>query len=274
MRQRLKPALVNFSLWNFGGFAFHCKAVMKASSILKKLVSCLVAALTVIALLLLLGNGGTLPWFPPPLVFSLIGLCLLTALFYPFIWQQQERKQKVATYNIYGFLNTLIRYALAFNLASFGWKKIFGLQFVVPPAIAAVPLNQQSGEWLTWFYFGYSPAFGLLLALFQIAGACLLLFRQTVLPAAVALFAFMLPLTLINVFYGLNAGALTQAVLLTTGLAYLILEDYQRLKIFFLKTLPGLPSLPVKSRTAKNIVRLSALLLSLLFTLYLKSNMH
>lgn len=208
--------------------------MMKDSSIFKKIISCLVAASTTIALLLVLGNSGTLLWFPPLLVFSLVGICFIAAFIYPFIWQYQERKQKVNSYKIYSFLNTLIRYTIAFNLASFGWKKIFGLQFIVPLSIANKPMNQQTGEWLTWFYFGYSHTFGLILALIQIVGSYFLLFRKTLLIAAIVLFAFMLNLTLINFFYQMNAGALTQSVLLTIGLVYLISSDYQRLKILFL----------------------------------------
>ena len=220
--------------------------MMKDSSILKKIISCLVAALTTIALLLVLGNSGTIAWFPPFLVFSLVGLCFVTALIYPFIWQYQERKQKISSHKIYGFLNTVIRYTIAFNLASFGWKKIFGLQFIVPQSIADKPMNQQSGEWLTWFYFGYSHSFGLVLALIQIIGSYFLLFRKTLLIAAFSLFAFMLNLTLINLFYQMNAGALTQSVLLTIGLVCLILSDYERLKIFFLNSLPSIQTITIK----------------------------
>ena len=244
---------------------------MKDSSILNKFISCFVASLTTIALLLVLGNSGSLTWFPPIVVFSLVGSCFLMAFIYPLIWQYRERKQKINSYKIYSFLNTLIRYTIAFNLATFGWKKIFGLQFIVPISIADKPMNQQTGEWLTWFYFGYSHTFGLLLALIQIVGSYFLLFRKTILIASVCLFTFMLNLTLINFFYHMNAGALTQSVLLTIGLAYLILADYQRLKIFFLKSLPNIPSLTMKNIMTKNLIRLSAIVLSLLFVLYLKS---
>jgi len=246
---------------------------MKEYSIIKKFISCLVAALTTIASLLVLGNSGNLTWFPPLVVFSLVGLIFLGAIIYPIIWQHQERKQKINSVKIYSFLNTLIRYTIAFNLASFGWKKIFGLQFIVPKSIADKPMNEQSGEWLTWFYFGYSRTFGLVLAFIQIVGSYLLLFRKTFLIAAIALFAFMLNLTLINIFYQMNAGALTQSILLTTGLVYIILADYQRLKTFFLNTSPNFPCLTINNSTLKNSVRLSAIILSLLFVLYLKSLM-
>jgi hypothetical protein len=244
---------------------------MKENSFLQKLITCLVAGFTTIALLLVLGNSGTLKWFPPIAVFSLVGITFfLTAVLYPFIWQHQENKQKIDSQKIYGFVYAIIRYTIAFNLAGFGWKKLFGLQFVVPDSIANLPMNQQSGEWLTWYYFGHSYTFGVILALIQISGSYLLLLRKTVLAAAFMLFAFMLNLMLINIFYQMNAGALLQSVLLTIGIAFLILSDYKRLVAFFFKIKTNIPALAFKNPLVKNLFRLSAILLSLLFTLYLK----
>lgn len=245
---------------------------MNSTSLLKKIGTCLIAGLTTIALLLVLGNSGSLKWFPPVIVFSLVGVSFLSSLVFPFIWQRQENRQKINSEKIYAVIYAIIRYTIAFNLASFGWKKLFGLQFVVPNEISDKPMNQQSGEWLTWFYFGHSFAFGVIIATIQIGGAYLLLFRRTLLLGATILFAFILNLTLINIFYQMNAGALLQSVILTIGILFLILLDYDRLVELFLKSKSNLPSLSLKSLT-KNIIRLSAIVLSLLFVLYLKSLM-
>ncbi len=245
---------------------------MTSTSLLKKIGTCFIAGLTTIALLLVLGNSGTLTWFPPVIVFSLVGISLLSSMIFPFIWHIQEKKQRVNSEKIYAITYAIIRYTIAFNLASFGWKKLLGLQFVVPNEISDKPMNQQSGEWLTWFYFGHSFAFGVILSFIQIGGSYLLLFRKTLLLGATILFAFMLNLTLINIFYQMNAGALLQSVLLTIGIAFLILLDYDRLLAFFLKAKSNLPTLTLSNLT-KNILRLSAIILSLLFTIYLKSLM-
>ena len=234
------------------------------------MITCILTGLQVIALLLLLGNGGSVKWFPPVVVFSLAGASFLAVVIYPFFWHSQEKKQRVNSDKIYGFLYSTIRYTIAFNLAGFGWKKIFGLQFVVPVSISANPMNEQTGEWLTWYYFGYSYTFGIILALLQIVGACFLLFRRTCLPAAITLFAFILNLTLINIFYQMNAGALTMSVLLTLGLVFLILIEYKRLVEFFFKAKSNLVSMEIAGSQTKNLIRLSAILLSLLFTLYLR----
>jgi hypothetical protein len=130
-------------------------------------------------------------------------------------------------------------------------------------------MNQQSGEWLTWYYFGHSLAFGLIIAIIQIGGSCLLLFRKTLLLGEIILFSFMLNLTLINIFYQMNAGALLQSVIMAMGILFLILLDYNRLVDFFLNAKSNLPSLAL-TNLIKSSLRLSAIIFSLLFVLYLK----
>lgn len=242
-----------------------------SDSILKKIGTSIMLGLVFAALLLMLGMGGNIPYLPPALIFPFVGLTLLRAVVFPFIWHYLEKRQKINTEKVYGFLYSAIRYCIAFNIASFGWKKFYGLQFVVPAEIASQPMNQQSGEWLTWFYFGHSQAFGIIIALIQISGGYLLLFRRTLLIGAIILFALLSNLTLINIFYQMNAGALVQSVVLTIGVLFLILLDYKKLVVFFLKTKSNLPSLNFNSVFVKNGIRLSAIVLSLLYTIYIKS---
>jgi hypothetical protein len=241
-----------------------------SSSLLEKLVTCLVAGLMGAASLLLIGNGGGIPWFPPAVVFPLVALVLVAALVFPFIWQAREAKQSIDSAKTAAFLYGLIRYLLAFTIASFGWKKIFGLQFIVPAEIASKPMNAQSGEWLTWYYFGHSAAFGLIVAFIQLLGSYLLLFRKTLLFGAVVLFAFMFNLLLINIFYQMNAGALVQSAVATLGLAFLLWLYRTQLMALFFSATSHLPTLSARSALARNALRLSAIMLALLFTIYLK----
>ena len=144
----------------------------------------LVAGLTLSALWLSIGNGGNIPWLPPVFIFAGVGLSLVASIIYPIIWQLQENKNPIDADIRFGLLYALIRYSVAFNLARFGWAKLLGLQFIVPASIAAQPINQLSGEWLTWYYFGHSFTFGLIVAIIQIGGSFLLLFRRTLLARA------------------------------------------------------------------------------------------
>ncbi|REG96306.1 hypothetical protein [Flavobacterium aquicola] len=242
-----------------------------SDSISKKIGTSLILGVVFSALLLMLGNGGNIPFLPPALIFPLVALTLLGAVVFPLIWHYLEKREKINSEKVYGFLYSGIRYVIAFNIASFGWKKFYGLQFVVPAEIARLPMNQQSGEWLTWFYFGHSHTFGIIIAVIQIAGGYLLLFRRTLLIGSIILFALLSNLTLINIFYQMNAGALMQSVVLTIGVLFLILLDYKKLIVFFLKTKSNLPSLNFNNGFAKNSIRISAIVLSLLYTIYIRS---
>jgi hypothetical protein len=237
-------------------------------SLTRKFTTTFIAGLIMAALLLVLGNSGTLHWFPPVVVFSLVGVSLLCSVVFPFFWQYLERKQSINSTAVYAFLLALIRYSIAFNVASFGWKKLLGLQFLVPPDVASRPMNQQPGEILTWFYFGYSPAFGTIIAIIQIIGSYFLLFRKTSLLSSIVLFTLTLNIALVDVFYNLNAGATTQGVVLTLGLLFLILTEYSRLVAFFFSPEPLIPSAPLKNTLTKNVLRLSAIGLSLLFVYF------
>ena len=237
--------------------------------LLKKFITCLVAGLTTSALLLVLGHSGTIAWFPPVVVFSLVGFVLLSSLVFPIIWQYREQKHTDRTDWVYAVLFAIIKYTVAFNIASFGWKKIFGLQFIVSPEIASRPMNQQSGEMLTWFYFGYSHTLGLLIALTQLAGAYFLLYRRTFLLSTLVLFTLMLNIALVDIFYQMNAGALIQAVVLTIGLLFLLLSEYQKLVDIFIRSAPTVSSIQIESPSLRQAIRLSAILLSLLFTYYI-----
>lgn len=241
----------------------------KNNSVVRKLIACFISGLTAGCLLLFLGNSN-IKWLPPQMVFSLVAILLLVSFIYPFIWHHKERKGKTDSNRIYGIINSIIICTISANLAGFGWKKLLGLQFAVPDSIASQPMNQMSGEWLTWFYFGYSHAFVIVLALIQIAGAIFMLFRKTVLVAAIGVFAFMLNLSLINIFYNMNMGALTQSLLITIGLVYIILCDYERLKTFFFKTRPRINFTPITNQLGKKLLRLLVVLVPLLYILYLK----
>jgi hypothetical protein len=243
---------------------------MNKTTFSQKFITCFVAGLTLSALWLSIGNSGVISWLPPFLIFSLVGISFIGSLIYPFIWHNRENKTLTDATKIYGFIYGLIRYSVAFNLARFGWAKAFGLQFNVPESIASQPINQLSGEWLTWFYFGYSPTFGLIVAAIQIGGGLLLLFRKTLLLGSVILFSFMLNLTLINIFYQMNLGGLLQSILLTIGIVFLMLLDFNKLVDFFLKAKSTLPTINWSSNILKNILRLSVVILPLLYTIYLK----
>lgn len=240
---------------------------MKKRSFFHRLITCLMAGVVTAALWLLLGRGQANPLFPKSLIFSLVIISLLIAFILPFIWQYLINKNSVIGEKLYSWLYLIIRGAVAIDVAIFGAKKVFHMQFIVPDSVTKLPLKYLDGETLTWYYFGHSYAFICILSFVQLAGAMLLLFRKTCLLGAIVLFALLINIVLIDIFYQMNAGALTQAVVMTLGTAYLILIDYERLLVFFFKTHSNLQSVMIKTGI-KNFARIATMLLVLFYILY------
>lgn len=134
------------------------------------------------------------------------------------------------------FLNAVIIYLLAFDLYSFGWQKIFGLQMVVILGMLDMPFNSLDGETLTWAYFRRSYPFTVAIAITQISGSLLLLFRRTRLLGLIILIPVLVNIILIDTFYHLHTWVLIHALVLTTGILFLLFQHLPQLTNFFFST--------------------------------------
>lgn len=226
---------------------------MNADSLARKIIACLIAGLTVGALLLQVGRDYRPGWMSPPMVFAASGISVLAALLYAVYWHFRKKDNDF----IFPVVLTVLSYALAFGIALFGWKKVFKLQFQVPLSMLDQPVHELSGEWLTWAYFGYSYPFGLVVALAQLSGAALLLFPKTRLLGVFILLPVLVNILFINIFYHLNVGALLQSVFLTLGLFYLLSLHYRELAVLFFG------QSAIKMNIVKRLSLLSAIVLPL-----------
>ena len=125
------------------------------------------------------------------------------------------------------------RYCVAFFVISYGWAKIMGSQFTILDSELDKPMREVSGFWLTWYYFGYSPFYGNLIALVQIACGFLLLYRKSVLLASCILFGVLGNIVLVDIFYGVDPSGLFTAIFLQTGVIIILSYHRQELKDFF-----------------------------------------
>ncbi|SHM81159.1 hypothetical protein SAMN05444266_111119 [Chitinophaga jiangningensis] len=177
-------------------------------------------------------TGGRLPqvviW---SFSFLMLPACLLTGCIGYF---KSPEKTKA-------FFNTVIIYLLAFDLYSFGWQKICGLQMVVVRGMLDMPFNSLDGETLTWAYFRRSYPFTVAIAIAQISGSLLLLFRRTRLLGVIVIIPILLNIILIDIFYQLHTWVLIHALVLMTGVIYLLMQYLPRLTDFFLRTPDSLP---------------------------------
>jgi hypothetical protein len=243
---------------------------MNKFTFLQKFIACFVAGLVLVAALLVLGRTLPSPLIIPEMVFGLAGLSLLIALIYPFIWQRKDAQNAANSDKIMHFWQGIIRYVLAFDISIFGFKKIFLQQFIVPYSMYDEKISNLSGEWLTWHYFGFSYTFGLIVAVAQIGGAILLLFRKTRLLGVILLLPVLLNILFINLFYGLNAGATLQSIVLSLGLIYLFSLDFKRVLSFLFDVKDGLKNGELWGRGVQYFLRFATIFIpfALVFSTY------
>jgi hypothetical protein len=179
---------------------------------------------------------------PPPL-FAAAGcaLLVLAAIVYSVRWQRKETRGAIDSQQVLAVWQGILAVFIALDLSMFGWQKLFHQQGFTPLARLDEPFNSFSGEALTWAYFGYSYGFTVVVALCQIVGAFLLLFRRTRLFGAIFLLPVLGNIVLLNIFYGFETGDLVHALVLLTGVMYGILQQYHRLAAFVFHREPGNP---------------------------------
>lgn len=221
-----------------------------------QLLLCSLAGLVAGATLLRVGRWVVGPWVPYGGILTAAVLVLVGAIAYALYWGNSSRPRP-ADASIQAFWQGLLRYAVAFDLALFGWQKIFNLQFFVPLGMLDLPFSSLSGEDLTWAYFGHSYPYRFIIGALQIAGALLLLFHRTRLLGVLTLLPVIVNIIFIDYFYRLPVGVLVQALIHLTGLLYILSLDYQRLVVFFLRTPSHLPRLRVRSPLVRTLLRLS-----------------
>jgi hypothetical protein len=116
-------------------------------------------------------------------------------------------------------LYVFLRYSAAFGFLLYGFAKLWGAQFTILDSELDKPMGHVSGFWLTWYYFGYSRIFGGTIALAQIGGAVLLMFRKTTLLGACALLPVISNIVLIDLCYRIDPGATFVALYLLAAVA-------------------------------------------------------
>ena len=126
-----------------------------------------------------------------------------------------------------------LRYISAYLILTYGTRKLIGGQFALGPALGFRPIGSLSGFELTWFYYGYSHAYGTILGLTQILGGVLLLFRKSALLGAALLAPVMANILLINIFFHIAFGAEIAAAFLLGSLLLLLWQEREALTSLF-----------------------------------------
>ena len=227
----------------------------------RKLFVCLLAGLIFAAVLRRVMARYFITLIPMPGIWILSLLCLLVCWIYPFVWQWQEKHGTGNSSARLILFQSLMAYTLAFDLASFGWQKIFHLQMVVPLGILDLPFNSLDGETLTWAYFRRSYPFTVTIAISQMMSAYLLLWPRTRMLGLICMIPILLNIIFIDFFYHLPVGVLLHAIILMAGVIYLLMQYRTYLLQFFFRTLPA--TMTTFNKPTMYLVRAAVILIPL-----------
>lgn len=137
----------------------------------------------------------------------------------------------------------ILRYVVALLVITYGFAKLNGSQFTILDSELDKPLGQVSGFWLTWYYFGYSKVYGNLIALTQVLGGVLLMFRRTTLLGCCLLLPIIANIILVDIFYAVDLGALLVALFIEVALLIILKPHVMELcDLFWVKQKPLLPA--------------------------------
>ncbi len=117
------------------------------------------------------------------------------------VWSILDRK-RTEYRRLHAWLRVLVRYALAFTLFSYGFAKVFPLQFQ-PPGLNRLmePFHDFSPMGVLWTFMGASMAYTIFAGASEVLGGALLLFRRTTLLGALVSAAVMLNVVMLNYCY-------------------------------------------------------------------------
>ena len=197
--------------------------------------------------------------------FITLGLSVIFTFFYSLYWHIKEKKDSRKSEIITSWLITVLRYWIAFLLIDFGFQKLFETNFAYSYHINDSLVRTLTGSELTWNYFGYSYGLSVFLALFQIIGSVLLLFRRTTLLGVTILLPVIFNIVLINIFYQIGPITLFTSVLITLGLIYLLYQQKVDLIGFFNQHKNTLPN--IGNKLARTSARLFCIVIPCWFVL-------
>jgi uncharacterized membrane protein YphA (DoxX/SURF4 family) len=159
-------------------------------------------------------------------------LSFVTALCGAAIWSVLDR-QRDQYVLLHSWLRLGIRYFMALMLLSYGYSKVFLLQF---PENSLSRLGQEYGTFspmgVVWSFMGASAAYTIFSGLAEVTGGLLLFFRRTTALGALVTFGVMTNVAALNYCYDIPVKIHSTHYLLMS--AFLLAPDCRRLANVFL----------------------------------------
>ena len=232
---------------------------MQKISFSKKLLTCTLAGLVIGATMLRMGYTFMLTWLSVRIIAPIPFFMVACSVIYAIIWQVRKTNNPATL----AFWQGLIRFGVAFDLATFGWEKIFHLQLVLSQSKLDMPFSSFSPSDQFWTFFSQSYPFGCIIAGCQILGAALLLFHRTRLAGVFILLPVLANILLMDIFYQIGISVVVDASILMLGVLYFLFIEFNRLKEFFFMAKDQLPKVQLP-KYLKIAIRLSIIYIPLL----------
>ena len=166
-------------------------------------------------------------------------LILVLSVMGCFLWSIFDRK-RLNYKDLSYWTQVCVRYYLGFIMLSYGFAKVFPLQF---GNITTYRLHQQLGDMspmgLLWTFMAYSEKYQFFAGAMEVLGGVLLFFRRTLLLGAVVSFGVMLNVFILNMCF--DVPVKLYSFLLVLMSLYIMSPDAKRLVNFFILNQPTEP---------------------------------
>lgn len=165
------------------------------------------------------------------------------------------------------WLRLAVRYTLAFTMFTYGFDKVFPLQFRYPPFLKLTePYGDFSPMGVLWNFMGVSAAYTIFGGLCEVAGGALLLFRRTTTLGALVSFGVLLNIVMLNFCYDVPVKLYSVNLVLMAAL--LAVPDTRRLLNFLVLNRTAAPADLSAPRFGRRWMRIAAVVFPLLFVGY------
>jgi hypothetical protein len=135
-----------------------------------------------------------------------------------------------------------LRYLCAFLLYMYGGSKLAHMQFSLPAEYSKRAIGSLTGYELTWYYYGYSYTYAIILGLIQVLAGSLLLFRKTALAGATLMLPVIANILLINIFILRNDyGPELVALIISVAMLLIIWPERDKFIAVFWSQQPSEP---------------------------------
>lgn len=153
------------------------------------------------------------------------------------IWTLVDRYRP--GYNqLYYWLTAAVRYYVSFTMLTYGFVKVFKLQFPsADPWRLLEPYGESSPMGLAWTFMGYSKGYNLFTGGAEVLGGLLLLFRRTTTLGSIVTFVVMGNVMAMNYCFDIPVKLLSTVLVFMS--LFLMAKDIKRLFNFFILHKPA-----------------------------------